>query len=184
MSDVFYEATPNPQAMRFVVTSGPIADRTQDFTQGGNHSLSPLAQKLFGFPWCMSVLIAPHSVTITKEEWVDWETLADPLAQIISEHLQNGEKVLFAPPSSDAPEKAKFDDPISQRLSDIIDSEIRPAVAMDGGDIVFQNFKDGVVYIHMLGACSGCPSSSFTLKQGIETRLKELVPEVTEVVAL
>lgn len=182
MSEVFYEATPNPQALKFIVTSGPIADRTQDFVAGGNASQSPLAQKLFGFPWCAGVLISPHSITITKEEWVDWETLADPLAQIITEHIESGQKVLL--PRVEPAEKASADDPVTQKVSEIIETEIRPAVGMDGGDIIFESFKDGVVYLHMVGACSGCPSSTFTLKEGIETRLKELVPEVKEVVAL
>ncbi len=182
--NVIYEATPNPQAMRFIITSQPIADRTQDFKAGGNHSLSPLAQKLFGFPWCAGVLIAPQTVTITKEEWVDWETLAEPLSQIISEHIESGEKSLLPPPNPTAKSKEQSHDPVSQRISDIIENEIRPAVGMDGGDIIFENFKDGVVYLHMVGACAGCPSSTFTLKQGIETRIKELVPEVKEVVAL
>lgn len=182
--DVFYEATPNPQAMRFIVTSSPIADRTQDFSAGGNHSLSPLAQKLFGFPWCAGVLISPQSITITKEDWVDWETLADPLAQIIQEHIESGEKTLLAPHPESKNKAIRSDDPVSLQISEIIENEIRPAVGMDGGDIIFESFKEGVVYLHMVGACAGCPSSTFTLKQGIETRIKELVPEVKEVVAL
>lgn len=182
MGEVFYEATPNPQSLRFIVTSGPIADRTQDFVAGGNVALSPLAQKLFGFPWCAGVLISPHSITVTKEEWVDWETLADPLAQIIAEHIESGEKVLL--PRPEPAEKVSPDDPVTKRVSDIIETEIRPAVSMDGGDIIFESFRDGVVYLHMVGACAGCPSSTFTLKEGIESRLKELVPEVKEVVAL
>lgn len=185
MSEVIYEATPNPQAMRFIVVSQePIADRTQDFKPESSYALSPLAQKLFGFPWCSGVLISPHSVTITKEEWVDWETLADPLAQIIREHIENKEKVLLPPSSTPSTSPSFATDPISKKIHEIIENEIRPAVAMDGGDILFKEFKEGVVYLHMVGACAGCPSSTFTLKEGIETRLKEQVPEVQEVVSI
>jgi Fe-S cluster biogenesis protein NfuA len=184
MADVFYEATPNPQALRFIVTESAttIAQRTQDFEADSNLSLSPLAKKLFGFPWCVGVMIAPHSVTVTKEEWVDWETLADPLAQIIKEHIESGEPVLLdAPPSH---ETLLSDDPVIQKIFNIIESDIRPAVAMDGGDIIFEGYKDGVVSLHMVGACAGCPSSMYTLKEGIETRLKDLVPEVKEVISI
>lgn len=180
--NVIYESTPNPQALKFLITSGPIADRTQDFSPEGNSSESPLAQKLFGFPWCAGVMISPNAVTITKQEWVDWETLADPLSQIISEYIESGEKVLM--PKKEPAEVKNADDPVVQKIVAIIDTEIRPAVAMDGGDIIFSDFKDGVVYLHMLGACSGCPSSTFTLKEGIESRLRELVPDVKEVVAI
>ncbi|NCN42438.1 NifU family protein [bacterium] len=183
MNQVIYESTPNPQALRFIVTAQPLADRTQDFKKESSLSESPLAQKLFGFPWCAGVLISPQSVTITKEEWVDWETLADPLAQIIQEHVESGLKSLL-PKSSENEVKKDFSDPLTQKIFSIIENEIRPAVSMDGGDIIFQDFKEGVVYLHMLGACSGCPSSTYTLKEGIETRLKEAVPEVKEVIAI
>lgn len=180
MLDIFYEATPNPQSLKFITTER-IADRSENFADSQGATLSPLASKLFGFPWCKGVFVGPNFVTVTKEEWVEWETLADPLAQIMKEHFESGGKALVAP-ASHSDEGVL--DPISQKIADIINSEIRPAVAMDGGDIVFQDFRDGVVYLHMLGACSGCPSSTYTLKEGIETRLKELVPEVVEVVSI
>lgn len=190
MLDVFYEATPNPQSLKFITTE-VIADRSQNFADSTGTALSPLATKLFGFPWCKGVFVGPNFVTVTKEEWVDWETLAEPLAQIMKEHFENGGKALVAPPktsagngASDAVDTPSNLDPVSQKIADIINTEIRPAVAMDGGDILFEEFKEGVVYLHMIGACSGCPSSTYTLKQGIETRLKEMVPEVVEVVAI
>lgn len=183
--EIFYEATPNPHSLKFITTE-VVADRTQNFTEATQTSQSPLAAKLFGFPWCKGVFVGPNFVTVTKEDWVDWETLAEPLSQIMKEHFENGGKALLDPIQSQSPQNSEKSDldPISQKINDIINSEIRPAVAMDGGDIVFDHFKDGVVYLHMMGACSGCPSSSFTLKEGIESRLKDMIPEVTEVVAI
>jgi Fe-S cluster biogenesis protein NfuA len=180
MNQVFYEATPNPQAMKFVVTKN-IANETAYFEDAQKALRSPLASKLFGFPWAQAVMIGPNFVTITKQEWVDWTVLADPLSSLITEHLDRGEDVLLA----DVQVDAKSDESAAvQTIKHVLNSEIRPAVAMDGGDIVFNRYEDGVVYVHMQGSCAGCPSSTMTLKQGIEARLKEVLPEIKEVVAV
>ncbi|MAV91722.1 MAG: hypothetical protein CL676_09890 [Bdellovibrionaceae bacterium] len=183
MNQVIYEATPNPHAMKFIFTTAPIADRTKDFQKESATTQSPLAQKLFGFPWCAGVMIQPNAVTITKEEWVEWETLADPLAQILEEHFESGQKALLPEEEASTP-KRTLNDPLTQKIYAFIENEVRPAVQMDGGDILFEDFKNGVVYLHMVGACAGCPSSTYTLKEGIESRLKEILPEVKEVVAI
>lgn len=178
------ETTPNPEAMKFVANQ-PIADQSRSFNTAAEASLSPLAKKIFGFPWARGVLIGPDFVSIVKQEWVGWDTLAEPLAQLIQEHLERGEGVLPAaglePTTASADEN---DSPLVRKIKDVLDRDIRPAVAMDGGDIIFQRFEDGKVYLHMQGACSGCPSSTFTLKEGIETRLKAQFPEVQEVVSV
>lgn len=180
MNQVFYEATPNPQAMKFVITKN-IANETVYFDDPQKAMRSPLASKLFGFPWAQAVMIGPNFVTVTKQDWVDWTVLADPLASLIGEHLERGEDVLLPEAAID---QNSDESPAVQTIKHVLDKEIRPAVAMDGGDIVFNRYEDGIVYLYMQGACSGCPSSTMTLKQGIEARLKEVLPEIKEVVAL
>lgn len=180
------ETTPNPEAMKFVANQ-PIAPHPQSFHSAAETASSPLAKKLFSFPWAKSVLIGPNFVSVMKQDWVDWEVLAEPLAQLIQEHLERGEGVLVDTPAAAPVEEVQHsDNPLEQKIIDILNAEIRPAVAMDGGDILFQRFEadTGRVYLHMRGACSGCPSSTFTLKEGIEVRLKEAIPEIHEVVAL
>jgi len=180
------EATPNPEAMKFVANQA-IAPHPQSFHSVAETASSPLAKKLFSFPWAKSVLIGPDFVSVVKQDWVDWAVLAEPLAQLIQEHLERGEGVLVeAKAEAPVEEVQHSDNPLEQKIIDILNAEIRPAVAMDGGDILFQRFEadTGRVYLHMRGACSGCPSSAFTLKEGIEVRLKEAIPEIHEVVAL
>lgn len=185
---VFYEATPNPQSLKFVVTA-PIATESVNFTSPQETARSPLAQKLFGFPWAAGVFIGPNFVTVTKQEWVEWEILADPLAELIKEHLVAGIPVL-SENSADTPNEPSSnmddpnDSPIVRQIKQILRDEISPAVAMDGGQIRFDRFENGRVYLQMQGACSGCPSSAYTLKEGIEVRLKERIPEIQEVVAV
>lgn len=180
------ESTPNPETMKFVANQ-TIAPHPQSFHSAIETAPSPLAKKLFSFPWAKTVLIGPNFVSVTKQEWVDWEVLAEPLGQLIQEHLERGEGVLVEA-SADMPaeEVQTSDDPLEQKIIDILNAEIRPAVAMDGGDILFQRFEadTGRVYLHMRGACSGCPSSAFTLKEGIEVRLKEAIPQIHEVIAI
>lgn len=181
--DVFYEATPNPQSMKFVITQ-QIADNSVNFVKDTGAANSPLATKLFGFPWASEVFIGPQFVTVTKEDWVEWDMLADPLSNLIKEHLLNGEPVLVETVSTTAEEDDPNDPEIVRNIKKVLNSEIRPAVAMDGGDIVFAKYEEGLLSLHMRGACAGCPSSMITLKQGIEARLQELFPEIKEVVAL
>ena len=177
--EVFYEATPNPQSMKFLVTA-PIAKESAHFTAALECGRSPLAQKIFNFPWAAGVFIGPNFVTVTKQDWVTWEVLAEPLSGLIKEHLLSGAAVMLDPvQEADDPNESATVRHIKQILRD----EIRPAVAMDGGDIVFDKFVDGKVYLHMQGSCSGCPSSSLTLKEGIETRLRQAIPEILEVVS-
>ncbi len=188
MSDysVFYEATPNPQSMKFIVTA-MIADESVNITNTAEAARSPLAQKILGFPWASGVFIGPTFVTVTKQEWVDWSVLAEPLCDLIKEHLTSRLPVLLKPAADKAPANdadSDDDSPTVRQIKKILREEIRPAVAMDGGDIVFEKFEDGRVYLHMQGACSGCPSSAYTLKEGIETRLREALPEIQEVIAL
>lgn len=175
--------TPNPQTLRFV-TNRQLTETPTEFKKAADAVSAPLARKLFGFPWTDSVYIGHDFVAVTKQEWVDWETLAEPLAGLIQEHLERGEIVMQPRAETAAVAADSNDSPDVQKIKAILDREIRPAVALDGGDIVFHGFEDGVVSLHMKGACSGCPSSTMTLKQGIEARLKNEIPSVREVISI
>ncbi len=187
MIEVTFEPTPNPQSMKFNI-SQDISPESMDFKSIKDTERCPLARKLFGFPWAESVYLGENFLTVTKQEWVDWDIIATPLANLIQEHVENGEPVLVAPRKNTPVQPQKIfedtDSPEVQQIKTIIHNEIKPAVAMDGGDIEFVRYEENIVYIHMLGACAGCPSSTMTLKQGVEVRIKEALPEVKEVVAL
>ncbi|MCB0410951.1 MAG: NifU family protein [Bdellovibrionales bacterium] len=184
---VYYEATPNPQSMKFYTTEF-IANETVSIPDHTKAARSPLAQKLFGFPWMDGVLIGPNFVTVTKQDWVDWQTLAEPLSELIREHLEMKLPVLVDIEDSLSPDLRgdilDSDSEEIKQIKTILNTEIRPAVAMDGGDIQFHKYEDQIVYLHMQGACAGCPSSMMTLKDGIEVRLKEHMPQIKEVVAI
>ena len=184
MSDiqVNIEQTPNPATLKFNL-SMQVIDRPHDFPDAQTAQSSPLASKLFGFPWTSGVFIGPNFLTVTKQDWVDWDVLAEPLAGLIREHLEQGEPVYveLARVSNDEDEN---DSMIVKQIKRILNNEIRPVVAMDGGDIVFADYNEGLLSIHMKGACAGCPSSTATLKEGIEARMKELLPEIREVISV
>jgi Fe-S cluster biogenesis protein NfuA len=181
------EFTPNPQTMRFSISGvGPLVESPIEFKSVKETGLSPLAKKLFGFPWTAGVYIGADFVTVTKQDWVDWETLAEPLAGLLGEHFERGEiAVVKSSAVGPRPSSADPNDtPVVAQIKDILNREIRPAVALDGGDITFHSFQDGVVSLILQGSCAGCPSSTMTLKQGIETRLRAAIPEVREVVSV
>ncbi len=183
---VFYEATPNPLSLKFVATK-PISATTLQVNSPGEAHPSPLAQKIFRFPWTQSVFIGPNFVTVTRHDWVEWEVLADPLCELIQEHIASGEPVFIdsrgEDPTTQAARDRSNDSPLVQNIIQVIDEEIRPMVAMDGGDITFVKYEDQKVYVSLSGACSGCPSSLYTLKDGVESRLRSQFPEVLEVIA-
>lgn len=184
--DVFYEATPNPQAMKFVVTA-QICFENVAFADSIKAQRSPLASKLFGFPWAQEIMIGPNFVTVVKQNWVEWSVLAEPLALLIKEHLVNGEPVLLEQvegAEANSNDVNENDSEIVKQIKAILNEEIRPAVAMDGGDIAFEKFEDGILQLKMQGACSSCPSSLITLKDGIETQMRARIPEVKEVVSI
>ena len=181
-SQVAIETTPNPSTLKFkfqfqVTNDGFECPTSQDTER------SPLAAKIFGFPWTASVYIGPDFLTVTKQDWVEWSYLAEPLAGLIQEHIESGEAIALQA-ATPVPDTHENDSPVVRLIKNVINTEIRPVVALDGGDIVFSKYEDHVVYLHMKGACAGCPSSTATLKEGIEVRLKEAVPEIREVVSI
>ena len=179
------EPTPNPHSMKFTVNQNIAAENweTEDIEKAGR---SPLAQKILGFPWASKVFIGFNFITINKEDWVEWEILTEPLSQLIHEHIESEQVVLHPPISEEKKETddSEQDSETIQKIKQILEKEVQPAVAMDGGFISFAGYENGTVFLKMQGACAGCPSSSVTLKQGIETHLKSQISEVKQVVAL
>ncbi len=183
-SKIAYESTPNPATLKFNL---PFQVTSQGFEvpSAQETERSPLAAKIFGFPWTSSVFIGPDFVTVTKQDWVDWEILAEPLSRLIQEHLDAREPIVVEVAHlATANDEDPNDSPLVKEIKQTINREIRPVVALDGGDIVFNRYENQIVYLHMKGSCAGCPSSQATLKDGIEGRLKELYPEIKEVVAI
>ena len=174
---VSYENTPNPQSLKFNLNH-KICDQVIEFKDRQSAERSPIALKILGFPWVKSVFLGENFITITKEDWVEWDIISDPARDLIEDHFnQNGQALL--------PKKEELSHENSeeaQKIKEILDRDIQPAVAMDGGYIEFVSYEKGIVYLSLQGACSGCPSSTVTLKQGIETRLKQFIPEIKEVV--
>lgn len=177
---VWAEETPNPQSRKFLINQ-QISEISLEVPSVEQARHSPLATKLFGFPWLESLFIGNDFITITKQDWVEWNILTEPLCGLIKEHLDSGEAVVLEQTTSETDEN---DSPEVKLIKQILDREIRPQVALDGGDIVFHKYEDNIVYLFMKGACSGCPSATVTLKQGVEARLIQALPEIKEVVSV
>ena len=172
------ESTPNPATLKFLPGREVVADGTANFSTADEAQRSPLAQSLFGVDGVAGVFLGSDFVTITKSGDKEWDVLKPQVLGAIMEHFQSGRPVIEA---AGGDESGAAEDEISRTIKELIDTRVRPAVAQDGGDIIFKRFEDGIVYLHMQGACSGCPSSTATLKHGIENMLRYYVPEVTEV---
>lgn len=175
------EQTPNPATLKFNF-SDKIADGQFDFPNVESTDTSPLAAKIFGFPWVSAVFIGENFMTITKQDWVEWSVLANPLSGLLAEHLSSGQPILVK--KTVDPDINLNDSPIIKQIKQVLKDEIRPVVALDGGDIVFSKYENTVLYVQMKGACNGCPSSQATLKDGIEVRMKQAIPEITAVEAI
>jgi Fe-S cluster biogenesis protein NfuA len=180
------EWTPNPSTLKYVVDTKLLPSGAFNITNATVAAeKSPLAQKLFDIKGVVGVMIGTNFITVTKGDDGEWDELNDGVMLTLDKHLGEG-GVVVKPEVLEArsQELAEKGSDIENRIREILEAEIRPAVAMDGGDITLDKFQDGIVYLHMQGSCSGCPSSTATLKQGIESRLKESFPEVSEVVAV
>ena len=175
------EETPNPATLKFIPGVTVLANGTADFPNPEAAGRSPLATRLFEVDGVKAVFLGADFITITKDDEREWQLLKPSLLGVIMEHFAAGRPVLNEAAESDAGNDEEEDDEIVGQIKMLLDTRVRPAVAMDGGDIVFHGFEDGVVYLHMQGACAGCPSSTATLKMGIENMLRHYVPEVQEV---
>lgn len=176
------EPTPNPATVKFLPGCEVMVSGTAQFTRGEDTTPSPLASRLLAVDGVMAVFFGRDFVSVTKSDTADWLTLKTMVLGELMQHFSTGQPVMsnetpHAPTSS----LSDDDDDIVRQIKILLDTRVRPAVAQDGGDIVFDRFDDGIVYLHMRGACAGCPSSTATLKAGIENMLKHYVPEVTEV---
>ena len=190
---IYAESTPNPAVLKFVANIGLLKDVSVEYTSKAQAKGSPLAQKLFDFPFVSQVFIAANFVSVTKNNSVEWDSITLELRSFIREFLANGGETV-----TELPEKAveetkrlvekgtstKADPLIDAKIIAILEQYVRPAVEGDGGNIQFKSFEDGKVNVVLQGACSGCPSSTLTLKSGIEALLKKMIPEVQEVVAV
>jgi Fe-S cluster biogenesis protein NfuA len=173
------ETTPNPATLKFLPGCDVMARGTANFTGPEEAARSPLALRLFGIDGVTGVFLGSDFVTVTKMPTRDWEVMKPFVLSAIMDHFTSGDSVV-ADEASAAGGEAE-DGEIVAQIKELLETRVRPAVAQDGGDIVFRGFEDGIVYLHMQGACSGCPSSTATLKHGIENMLKYYVPEVQEV---
>jgi Fe-S cluster biogenesis protein NfuA len=176
------ERTPNPNSIKWVLGRIIVEPGvTAHFDAAPPEDVSPLASRLFAIDGVVGVFVASNFTTVTKRDDVEWTDIAEPIIAAIKACLAAGGDALG---SAFEFEEQTSEADVVARIRHVLDNEIRPVVAMDGGDIVFSGFQNGIVELYMHGSCSGCPSSTATLKYGIETRLKELIPEVVGVVAL
>ena len=176
------EPTPNPATLKFLPGREVLGARTADFPDAAAARRSPLAEHLFEVEGVTRVFLGADFVTITKADEREWFLLKPAVLGVIMEHFTAGRPTLVAEPGAEADaDSDQEDSEVVAMIKELLDTRVRPAVAQDGGDIIFHRFEDGVVYLTMQGACSGCPSSTATLKMGIENMLRHYIPEVVEV---
>ena len=172
------EATPNPASLKFLPGREVLAAGTAEFRNADEAGNSPLAERLFALPNVAGVFLGNDFITVTKTDG-DWPHLKPVILGAIMEHFMSGMPVMKAAQTADeGTDYAAEDEETVAQIKDLIETRVRPAVARDGGDITFHGFREGIVYLNMRGACSGCPSSTATLKHGIENLLRHFVPEV------
>ncbi|MEM0996496.1 MAG: NifU family protein [Bacteroidota bacterium] len=180
---IYTEITPNPATLKFVTDKILLTSGSADFPSADSTADSPLAQKLFELAFVKGVFIGYNFVSVTKADDKEWEAVIPLLKSTLKAYLESGEPILL---NQETPEPVveSEDDPTIRRIKQLLEENIRPAVAMDGGDVIFESFDEGKVKLRLQGACSGCPSSTMTLKMGIEGLLTRMVPEVKEVEAV
>jgi len=195
---IYAEETPNPSSIKFVANKLLlVSGASAEYIDAAETSDAPLAQKLFQFPFVKRVFIQSNYVTITKREQMEWEEIRDELRVFITEYLNKGNAIVTKLPQQKVAKDSSFKETVAintqhtapsnaieNKIIEVLEQYIRPAVEQDGGLITFKELKDGIVTVQMRGSCSGCPSSTMTLKAGIEALLKRLLPDdVKEVVS-
>jgi Fe-S cluster biogenesis protein NfuA len=174
------EATPNPATLKFLPGRDVLVGEPRDFRDAASASVSPLAGGLFEVPGVTGVFLGSDFISVTKDT-TEWAHIKPAILGVIMDHFLSGRPVLAEGTAPEVMDAEFFDETDSETvevIKELIATRVRPAVAMDGGDITFKGFRDGQVYLHMQGACSGCPSSTATLKSGIENLLRHFVPGV------
>ena len=177
------ESTPNPATLKFLPGNTVMETGTANFAAPDEAGRSPLAQSLFASEGVIGVFLGADFITVTKSGDQEWDVMKPIILGAIMDHFQSGLPAIEADAADTGPADGD-DDEVVVQIRELIDTRVRPAVAQDGGDIVYKGFEDGIVYLHMQGACAGCPSSTATLKHGIENMLRYYVPEVQEVRAV
>ncbi len=178
------EFTPNPNTLKYTTSVPLLLAGAVNFIKAEDATgKSPLAEKLFALNGVNAVMVGKTFVTVTLTNQDDLAELNDRILDTVKNFLASGEKAVFME-AVEAPRSERKLSDIEAKIVEILEKDIRPAVAMDGGDITFEKFEDGIVFLQMKGSCAGCPSSTATLKMGIENRLREAIPEVTEVMAI
>ncbi|HVU41961.1 MAG TPA: NifU family protein [Xanthobacteraceae bacterium] len=177
------EATPNPATLKFLPGRPVLENGTLDLREPAEAAKSPLAERLFGVSGVSGVFFGSDFITVTKSGG-EWQQLKPMILGAIMEHFMSGEPLISSGAADEGNGEEFFDAADAETVAtikDLIETRVRPAVANDGGDITFKGFKNGIVFLNMKGACSGCPSSTATLQHGIQNLLRHFVPEVTEV---
>lgn len=178
------EATPNPQTLKFLPGKTVFANGNREFLTADEAATSPLASRLFGIDGVETVFLGSDFISVTKGQQ-EWQELKPAVLGAIMEHYLSGDPVVSSDEVSGKEEVDEFFDPKDEEtvatIKELLETRVRPAVAQDGGDIVFKGFRDGIVYLTMRGACAGCPSSTVTLQHGIENLLRHFLPEVQAV---
>lgn len=190
---ILTEGTPNPNALKFVVDKVLLEKGSISFESKAKSTDSALVSKLFEIKSVENVLIGKNFITITKKADEVWDNIYEKIIGIINSYIESGKPIIEELKASAKDEPAfggqtsKLDfkaDPVEEKIREILDNQIRPAVMSDGGDIIFESYENGVLKLHLQGACSSCPSSIMTLKAGVEQLLKRAVPELKEVIAV
>jgi len=176
------EPTPNPATLKFLPGCDVMPGGTAEFSNVEDAAISPLAQRLFAIEGVAGVFLASDFLTVAKGAEAEWQVIKPQVLAAITEHFESGQPVIETAEGEVG--AAADEDAVITQIKQLIETRVRPAVAQDGGDIIFRDFRDGVVYLHLRGACSGCPSASATLKHGIENMLKYYIPEVQAVQAV
>jgi Fe-S cluster biogenesis protein NfuA len=177
------ETTPNPATLKFLPGQVVMEGGTANFTDAEVAARSPLATRLFEIEGVTQVFFGAEFISVSKEESAAWLQLKPAVLGAIMDHFTAGAP-LFTGAAPEATDAATEDNEIVTQIKELLETRVRPAVAQDGGDIIFEDYADGIVYLQMHGSCSGCPSSTATLKAGIENMLRHYIPEVVEVRAV
>ena len=175
------EQTPNPATLKFLPGREVMGAGTANFTDPADAGRSPLAERLFQIEGIVGVFLGGDFISITKADDREWYLLKPAILGVVMEHFTADRPVLLEAVEAPDEDVREEDSEIVAQIKELLDTRVRPAVAQDGGDIIFQGFDRGIVYLHMMGACQGCPASTATLKMGIENMLRHYIPEVIEV---